>query len=399
MPTHDTPTRWLTVTVMVACGVVAALQVGKAAIAGPLLQADLGLNLDALGWLTGIFAVLGVLAGIPAGAMVTSAGSRRVLIAGLLALAAGSAMGAASPAYAWLLGSRVIEGAGFLCITVAAPSILQRDDVVRRRSRDAAFSLWSCFMPAGMAIAMLAGPAFNGWRSLWWTSSALALLAALAARLTVPADITRVPWHGPALRRDAARVMTAGAPLLLAMGFALYSLMFFALFSFLPVLLIERMAVSLHTAGALSALACAANIVGNLAAGYLLSRGASRPMLLACAFTAMGAAAWGIFLPVLPDAAAFTLCIAFSAIGGVIPAALLSAAPSVAPAAGLAPIVLGLVMQGNNLGQIVGPVAVGSAINHYGWPAAALIVALAALLALVVSAALRRPACPAPEAS
>src|SRR5690606_15036208 len=126
----------------------------------------------------------------------------------------------------------------------------------RRGNRDAAFSLWSCFMPAGMAIAMMAGPAFNGWRSLWWTGCALALLAALAARFAVPADTTLAPWRGPALRRDAARVMTAGAPLFLALGFALYSLMFFALFSFLPVLLIERMSVSLHTAGALSALAC-----------------------------------------------------------------------------------------------------------------------------------------------
>src|SRR5690606_831831 len=284
-------------------------------------------------------------------------------------------------------------------ITVAAPSLLQRNDIVRRPNRDAAFSLWSCFMPAGMALAMLAGPAFTGWRSLWWIGSALALLAARAARLTVPAATTPSPWNGLALRRDAARVMTAGAPLLLATGFALYSLMFFALFSFLPVLLIERMAVSLHAAGGLSALACAANIMGNLAAGYLLSRGASRPMLLACAFTAMGAAAWGIFVPVLPDAAAFMLCIAFSAIGGLIPAALLSAAPSAAPAAGLAPIVLGLIMQGNNLGQIVGPVAVGRAIAHYGWPAAALIVAAAAMLALVVSAALRRRVRTPPKAS
>src|SRR3546814_3952660 len=42
--------------------------------------------------------------------------------------------------------------------SVAAPSVLQRHDVVQQGDRDTAFSLWSCFMPAGMAIAMLAGP-------------------------------------------------------------------------------------------------------------------------------------------------------------------------------------------------------------------------------------------------
>ncbi|WP_370628157.1 MFS transporter [Bordetella sp. BOR01] len=377
---------------IVACGVVAALQVGKAAIAGPILQSDLGLNLDALGWLTGIFAILGVVGGIPTGAIVGNFGSRRMLAAGLLATAAGAALGAASPAYSWLLASRVLEGAGFLFITVAAPSVLQRHDVVQQGDRDTAFSLWSCFMPAGMAIAMLAGPLFDGWRPMWWASCALALLAALAVWAAVPGSGARKAWDWHGMRRDAARVISARGPVLLAVAFAFYSLMFFALFSFLPVLLMERMETTLRTAGLLSALACAANIVGNLAAGYLLSRGMTRPVLLGAASLAMGAAGLGIFLPLLPDTGTFVLCVVFSAVGGLVPATLLSGAPLAAPAASLTPVVLGLVMQGNNLGQIVGPVAVGRAIDAYGWQAAALIVALAALLAAATAVALRDPA-------
>jgi len=385
------------VAVVVACGVVAAMQVGKAAIAGPMLQADLRLNLDALGWLTGIFAVLGVVGGIPAGVIVGSLGSRRVLVGGLLATAAGAAAGAASPSYGWLLASRVIEGAGFLFITVAAPSVLQRQDVVHESRRDRVFSLWSCFMPAGMAIAMLAGPLLGGWRPLWWASCGLVLLAALAVLAAVPGHDARAPSGWRAARHDAARVARARGPLLLAAVFACYSLMFFALFSFLPVLLMERMEASLRTAGLLSALASAVNILGNLAAGHLLARGVARPVLLGAASLAMGAAGLGIFLPLLPDAGTFLLCIVFSAVGGLIPATLLSGAPLAAPAAGLAPIVLGLVMQGNNLGQIAGPVAVGRAIDAYGWHAAALIVAVAALLAAAATAALPggQPACPA----
>ncbi|MEF9603465.1 MFS transporter, partial [Paracoccus sp. PXZ] len=112
-------------------------------------------------------------------------------------------------------------------------------------------------------------------------------------------------------------------------------------------------------AGLLSALATAANILGNLAAGLLLSRGVGRGPLLAGASLAMGVAGLGIFLPVLPDVPTFGLCVLFSAIGGLIPAVLLSSAPLAAPTAGLVPIVLGLMVQGNNLGQIAGPVAVG----------------------------------------
>ncbi|MCD0503203.1 CynX/NimT family MFS transporter, partial [Bordetella petrii] len=347
MPIPDASrTQWTTVAVVAASGVVAALQVGKAAIAGPMLQSDLGLNLDALGWLTGIFAVLGVVGGIPAGAVVGSLGSRRVLAAGLAALAAGAALGAASPSYGWLLASRVLEGAGFLFITVAAPSVLQRQDVVQPRHRDTAFALWSCFMPAGMAIAMLAAPLLQGWRAIWWASAALGLVAVLAVLIAVPPSGTASPWRWSAMRRDAAQVVRARGPVLLALGFAFYSLMFFALFSFLPVLLMERMEVSHRTAGWLSALASAANIVGNLAAGYLLSRGVGRPLLLGSASLAMGAAGLGIFLPLLPDTPTFLLCVLFSAVGGLIPASLLSGAPLAAPAAALTPVVLGLIMQG-----------------------------------------------------
>lgn len=59
--------HWHVVNIVVGSGVVAAIQVGKAAIVTPMLQKDLGLDLAAAGWLTGIIAVLGLLGGIPAG--------------------------------------------------------------------------------------------------------------------------------------------------------------------------------------------------------------------------------------------------------------------------------------------------------------------------------------------
>lgn len=381
-------THWPSVLVIVAAGVVAALQVGKAVIAAPMLQADLGIGLAAVGWLTGIFAVLGLLAGLPTGALVTRFGSRRVLIIGLLTATLGAASGASSAALPTLLLSRVLEGAGFLLITVAAPSILAQ--VSAARDRDLAFALWSCFMPVGMALAMLAGPLFEDWRSIWWSGAALALAVALLVRLVAPRAGERPAWSWRGLGRDARLVLGARQPLVLAGAFALYSMMFFALFSFLPVLLMERMQVSHGSAGLLSALATAANILGNLAAGVLLSRGARRDLLLAGASLTMGLASFGIFLPVLPDTATFVLCVLFSAVGGLIPATLLSSAPLAAPGAGLIPVVLGLIIQGNNLGQIVGPVAIGAAIQRHGWGSAAVLVGTAALLAAVLVMALDR---------
>jgi hypothetical protein len=99
----------------------------------------------------------------------------------------------------------------------------------------------------------------------------------------------------------------------------------------------------------------------------------------------MGLAGIGIFLEVFGNTPTFLLCILFSAVGGLIPATLISSAPLLAPSAALAPVVIGLVMQGSNLGQVIGPVAVAGAIGVYGWAAAAGIVLIAALIATVAA--------------
>ncbi|MGO4713207.1 MFS transporter [Bradyrhizobium sp. 2TAF24] len=381
-------TRWSAVAVVVGCGIVSSLQIGKAMIAVPMLHADLGLDFGQLGWLTGIFALLGLVGGIPAGAVVAGTGDRRILLFGLLAIAFGAAIGASAPSYRVLFAARLLEGFGYLLITVSAPSVLQR--IADPARRDVVFALWSSFMPTGMAIAMLAGPLLGNWRAVWGSGAVFAVLAVIAVSVVVPpATRTAAPsWRR--LAGDVLATLRAPGPLLLAVCFALYALMFFALFGFLPVLLMQRMHVGYGTAGLLSALATAVNIIGNLAAGMLLARGVNRAALIAAAGCIMGVSALGIFLPALPDTAVFVLCVVFSTVGGVIPATLLSSVPLLAPTAALVPVVAGLLMQGSNLGQMAGPVVVGSLIESRGWAAAVVPVAVAAVLAVVAALLLGR---------
>ena len=114
-------TRWGAVLAIVGAGVVASLQVGKVIIAAPLLRRDLGLDLASIGTLTAVFSILGVLGGIAAGGIIARFGARRMLLCGLLATALGTAAGALAPGYGVLLATRVVEGLGFLLITVARP--------------------------------------------------------------------------------------------------------------------------------------------------------------------------------------------------------------------------------------------------------------------------------------
>lgn len=381
-------TRWTAVAVVVASGVVAALQVGKGAIALPALRAEFGLGLEAAGWIMSVFALLGVVGGIPAGAAVARFGDRRLLALGLAALGLGSVVGSMAGSFPLLLGTRVLEGLGFLLVVVAAPALLQR--IVAAPDRDLAFGIWSAFMPAGMAIALLLGASLAGWRPFWLANAILAgafvLLLLLAVRAQAGGN-DALSWRE--IGRDAVLTATSRGPLLLASAFVLYSLLYFALASFLPVLLMERMGVAVAAAGALSAVAVGANVLGNLAAGLLLGRGTARWALIATAAAVMTAAGIAVFAVPLPPTVVFLLCVVFSGVGGLLPATVLGAAALVAPKPGLGPMTLGLTMQGSNLGQVIGPVAVGGVVDAAGWPAAAVPVAVAGVLALVVATLLR----------
>ncbi|PPA75708.1 MFS transporter [Achromobacter spanius] len=383
-------TRWAGVGAIVGAGVVASLQVGKVIIAAPLLRQDMGLDLASIGTLTAVFSLLGVVGGIAAGGVIARFGARRMLLLGLLATALGTAMGAIAPSYPLLLASRVVEGLGFLMITVAGPAALQR--LVSAYGRDFAFALWSCYMPTGMAIAMLASQAFEHWQAVWWCAGAAVIVSLASVAALLPAGQAAAPaplsWRG--MRQDTVDTLSAAGPVLLALSFTLYSLMFFALFTFLPVLLMDQLGLTLAQAGLYSAIASAANIVGNLGAGVLLARGWRRSTLIACASVTMGVVALLIFRSVLPAMPTFLLCVLFSAVGGLIPATLLGTAPLVAPRPALTAASVGLVMQGSNLGQVIGPVTVGGVIDRYGWSAASTIVLAAGLGGVLIAAALRR---------
>jgi DHA1 family inner membrane transport protein len=139
-------------------------------------------------------------------------------------LALGSLMSAAAGSFALLLTGRIIEGLGFLLVTVAAPALLHR--IVAPRDRDFVFGLWSTFMPAGMAIALLCGAAIEGWRGFWFLNAGLTAVAALLVAIIVPRKETQgsgLAWS--ALARDGWTTLISPGPLVLAMTFALYSLL------------------------------------------------------------------------------------------------------------------------------------------------------------------------------
>jgi cyanate permease len=184
--------------------------------------------------------------------------------------------------------------------------------------------------------------------------------------------------------------VTSPGPALLAIAFGTYALQFLVVFGFLPTILVESEGLSLTTSAALTALAIVFNVPGNLAGGVLLHRGAPRWLLIAVASVVVAACGTGIFDAGLPLWLRYALCLVLSFVGGVLPTSVLGAAPLHAPSPRLVATTNGLIMQGSNLGQTIGPPAAAAlAASFGGWQWSPLVLVAAAALGVMSAVALR----------
>lgn len=382
-------TRWDRVALYVIAGYVAAFQVGKAAIAIPLLRQDLGLDLAAASWILGAYGTLGAVGGLAAGLIVSRIDPRSSVVAGLGAVALGSGLGAFAPDALVLLGTRVVEGCGFLAIVIAMPALLTQ--ATAERDRSFTFAIWGTYMPGGTALIMLIGPVLlqGGWPLLWLVNAALAGCAAIVFLLTTAPMAGRLSASPGALGSDLKIVLSRPGPILLALAFGTYTFQYFALTGLLPSLLVDRLGLSIAAAGLVSAEAVAANALGNLAAGLLMRRGVALWKTAAGAFAFVGVAAFGIFAEGLPVIIVAGLAALSLAVTGLIPASIFAGAPRVSPAPQLLGITMGLIVQATNLGQLFGPAALGAWVEAFGWAAAPALFVIVALTGLAIAAGLR----------
>ena len=388
-----------------ACGVVAALHVGKLPPALPVLREALGVSLMQAGFLLSVVQAAGMALALALGLGVAHLGLRRSLVTGLLVLAACSIVGAFAHDATGLLLGRAAEGVGFLLVSLAAPALIRT--LVPPQQLSLRMGLWGTYMPLGTALALLAGPpamAAAGWRG-WWVG-----LGVLAAAMAVWAW-RLLGWQDPG-PRPAPTALSAPTPWaavlhdtlgrpgpwLVALAFGAYSSQWITVIGFLPTIYADA-GVPHTTAGLLTALAAAANIGGNVVAGALLHRGRAPVQLLLIGFVTMGMAAFLAFgLPnAMPAFGRYAAVLAFSAVGGLIPGTLFALAVRVAPRHDAVPAVVGWTLQCSALGQFVGPPAAAWWTSHHGgwsqtWVSTAGAAAAGVVLALALTRVLRAPA-------
>jgi MFS family permease len=345
---------------VVAVGVTCALHVGKLPVAIPVLRESLGLSLVQAGFLLSLVQLAGMTLGLLVGLMADRLGPRRVMLAGLLLLAAGSALGALAPNVSLLLATRVLEGMGFLLAVLPAPGLL------RQRVQDAptlsrSLGWWGAYMPLGTALALLLGvPLLSavGWRWAWLLLALLSLLAAAGLARWVAPDAQALAFAAPqgnaALGPRLRRTLRAPGPWLMALAFFLYSGQWLAVVGFLPTIY-HQAGYTGAAVASLSALAAGINMAGNIGAGWWLAHGARPGAVLTLAYVAMGAGAGVAFGAEGHPVLQYLAVLVFSGVGGLIPGTLFGLAVKLAPDSDTVSTTVGWMQQFSALGQFLGP--------------------------------------------
>ena len=339
----------------ITAGIVGALQIGKVPPAIPDLQQEMNLSLVQVGWLASIFNVIGAVGGLLIGGLADRFNYRRALIVSTLLLLSGSLIGAVTVSPVILFLSRVCEGFGLVGAAVSAPRLITAH--TQPADRSLALGAWSIYIPTGFAIGMVLGSflvPWTGWRGLWLFNAIILLAYLLVFTLTTkPAGPTRQstsasPWLGN------IRAVTHTSGLWLLAGiFACYTVQWFAVTTWMPTFISENMHYSTPSAALLGALIVFVNVTGNLSGAWFLHHGIGRWWLIAVSLVVMTLCGYVIVASNALPLWKIVRAMVFSAVGGLLPASLLSAvavhAPS--PAVGTAN---GFIVQGSHIGILAG---------------------------------------------
>lgn len=366
-------------------GVSGALHLGKLPPAVPALQASLGIGLVEAGFLLSLVQVASMTLGLLVGLAADTIGLRRSMLTGLFVLTVASLLGGlvgtsadgGAHAVQWLLLLRGIEGIGFLLAVMPGPGLIRA--LTPPGADKAALGLWGAYMPLGVALALLLGPAliaWGGWTGWWWALSVVSAGAALWVWTVVPGDRTRQAAAGQPSEGWSSRLRAtvgARAPWLVALTFAVYSSQWMAVIGFLPAIYAGAGVPAAWNA-VLTALAAAMNIVGNIAGGRWLQRGVAPERLLQLGFLTMALGGVAAFAQAgqgadalgLPPALRYIAVCAFSLGGGMVPATLFLLGVRLAPGPTTVSTTVGLMQQASSLGQFLAPPTVAWLAHRVG---------------------------------
>jgi len=244
---------------------VEAVGYGVVAPTLPFLARDAGAGETRIGFLVGLYAAVGLVAGLPFGSLANRYGRRSLVLVGLGCLTLSSFGFVFAPTYAWLVAARFVQGLGATAIWVGALTL------AADLSPDARMGRTLSFITGSWSLGFVVGPALGGLGSVRFPFVLYAVLSLLAFLVGCAA----LPETG----RTGVRTTLAGLlgvlrrPAVLASAAATFALSFFygATEAFVP-LLADSMQVKRIGIGLLFAVAGLPSVLLPRLAGQVADR-------------------------------------------------------------------------------------------------------------------------------
>ncbi|KAF1072367.1 MAG: hypothetical protein GAK45_00242 [Pseudomonas citronellolis] len=245
-------------------------------------------------WVVSAVAIIAALASPLVNWGVARVGERSAIVVGLLLAAACSYLASRAESFQWLLALRVLEGAGYISVVLAALALLVHTTSGQRRTTALAF--WSVASPLGGAIAIFAVAPYVGgqhgeWRTVF-SGHALVLLVLLLFTPLLPSRNLADRHERKPLRQALALyrepsvlrlALAVGAPLTVALG----------LVTITPDYFIHSLGVAPSTIGLISSIGILSSVLAGLCAGFVLNLRRIGPLAV------VGGAVLGVLLEIL----------------------------------------------------------------------------------------------------
>ncbi len=370
LPEHAFPSAhrraWLVLATLLLFSIAAPLNQSKVPPILPILMESWGLTVGRAGLLMSVFAITGVVLALPSGFIYQRIGYRwtGVLAGGSIALGAG--LGALSARLETLLLGRLLEGIGTGFVAVMAPAVIAP---WFPRRRGIALGIWATWVPVGLITMLLAAPALAqaaGWRSVWWFGCGYAALTTLLFLLVVRPAPTQERTAGDPQPAAVGRTLHNPTVWWLGVAFACYCTAVFAIGTFLPTYIHTVRGAALAQAAGLTSITSLMSIIAGPAGGVIADRIGSRKQVYL-----FGLVAAAFILP-LTGAASLPVLVALVAAQGLLlsvtPPNIFAAAVEAGRETGSSGLAMAVVIAGQNVGVLVGPLIFGAlAESAGGW--------------------------------
>ncbi|MFD8640062.1 MFS transporter [Streptomyces zaomyceticus] len=351
----------------------------------PSLGAEFDLDRTQQGLVVSAFFLAYALCQIPGGLLADRFGGRRVTLWALLTWSVFTALTGFAWSFAVLLALRFAFGAAEGIFPPAAMKVLvERTRPEERMSANGTVMSSNALAAVITPLAVAPLVAAFGWRSAFWSTAALGVLALLAVRLWLPTPPPRTDSQAETARPALGAILRKGVLWRFALMMFGYNTIVWGLNTWVPSYLSEERGVSLTSAGALVAVPALGAALATVVGGRISDRlgGHHRTVIVP------GMAVAAVALLLMANAPTVTGFVVFGTVA--VFAASLAYMPIFAvPLAGLAPAYVGVgsavVIFGGQVAGMVAPPVMGALADAFSFQVAFGFLVLGAVVAAVMA--------------